>query len=90
MRHSSQLFDQSCYLSRIEVTGVKDVFIKAQIAIRGEPFDMNIVPGMTFAIEITPINAEGTFGIFLSRSYVTTEDGHRCLTPYPLDEIIVA
>jgi Xaa-Pro dipeptidase len=58
--------------------------------VRGEPFDMNIVPGMTYAIEITPINAEGTFGIFLSRSYVTTEDGHRCLTPYPPDEIIVA
>lgn len=58
--------------------------------IRADACDMNIVPGMTFSIEITPINAEGTFGIFLSRSYAMTNYGQRNLTPYPLDEIVVA
>jgi len=58
--------------------------------VRGDACDMNIVPGMTFSIEITPINAEGTFGIFLSRSYAMMENGQRNLTPYPLDEIVVA
>jgi len=58
--------------------------------VRGEPYEMEIVPGMTFSIEITPINAQGTFGIFFSRSYAMTEAGQRNLTPYPLDEIVVA
>ena len=58
--------------------------------VRGDACDINIIPGMTFSIEITPINAEGTFGIFLSRSYAMTEYGQRNLTPYPLDEIVVA
>ncbi len=58
--------------------------------VKGEPFDMTIAPGMTYSIEITPVNAEGTFGIFFSRSYAMTRNGQRNLTPYPLDEIIVA
>lgn len=57
--------------------------------VRGEPYDMNIVPGMTYSIEITPVNAAGTFGIFFSRSYAMTEAGQLNLTPYPLDEIVV-
>ncbi len=58
--------------------------------VKGEPFDMEICPGMTYSIEITPVNAEGTFGIFFSRSYAITEAGQRNLTPFPLDEILVA
>ena len=58
--------------------------------VRGEPFDMTMRPGMTYSIEITPVDAEGTFGIFLSRSYAITESGVREFTPFPLDEIIVA
>ncbi len=58
--------------------------------VRGDACDMDIVPGMTFSIEITPINLEGTFGIFFSRSYAMTSNGQRNLTPYPLDEIVVA
>ena len=58
--------------------------------VRGQPFEMNIVPGMTFAIEITPVNAEGTFGIFFARSFAMTENGQRELAPFPVDEIAVA
>lgn len=58
--------------------------------VKGEPYDMIMRPGMAYGIEITPINADGTFGIFLSRSYAITETGVEALTPYPLDEIIVA
>jgi Xaa-Pro aminopeptidase len=48
-----------------------------------------IQPGMVFSIEITPVKADGSFGIFLSRTYVITEQGHVDMTPYPLDDIIV-
>jgi len=58
--------------------------------VRGQPFEMNIVPGMTFSIEITPVNAEGTFGIFFARSFAMTENGQRELAPFPVDEIAVA
>ncbi len=58
--------------------------------VKGEAFDTLITPGMTYSIEITPVNAGGTFGIFFSRSYAMTAAGQRNLTPYPLDEIIVA
>jgi Xaa-Pro aminopeptidase len=58
--------------------------------VRAQPFEMTIAPGMTFSIEITPIEADGIFGMFFCRSYAITEDGCRELTPYPLDEILVA
>ncbi|OGO19452.1 MAG: hypothetical protein A2Z14_04200 [Chloroflexi bacterium RBG_16_48_8] len=54
------------------------------------PGDMEILPGKTYAIEITPVDAEGTFGMFMARTYVMTEDGKRDLTPFPMDEILVA
>ncbi|OGO19337.1 MAG: hypothetical protein A2Z14_01405 [Chloroflexi bacterium RBG_16_48_8] len=57
--------------------------------IRGASPEDEIRPGMTFSIEITPIKADGTFGMFLSRSYVVTEDGHIDITPYPMDELVV-
>lgn len=58
--------------------------------VKGEPYDMVMRPGMAYGIEITPVNADGTFGIFLSRSYAITESGVEALTPYPPDEIIIA
>jgi hypothetical protein len=45
---------------------------------------------MTMNVEITPINADGTFGIFLSRTFVIEQTGVRDITPYPLDGLVVA
>ncbi len=58
--------------------------------VKAQPWELTIVPGMTFAIEITPITLDGTFGMFMGRTYAITEDGQRDLTPFPMDEIIVA
>jgi Xaa-Pro aminopeptidase len=58
--------------------------------VKGEPYDMVMQPGMAYGIEITPVSADGTFGIFFSRSFAITEGGVQALTPYPVDEIIVA
>jgi Xaa-Pro aminopeptidase len=44
-------------------------------------------PGMTFSIEITPVKADGSYGMFQSRTYVLTEDGHIDVTPYPMEEM---
>ncbi len=51
---------------------------------------MVMQPGMAYGIEITPVSADGTFGIFVSRSFAITDSGVQALTPYPVDEIIVA
>jgi hypothetical protein len=40
------------------------------------------------SIEITPINSDGTFGMFMGRTYLITEDGHRQMAVYPMDELI--
>lgn len=58
--------------------------------VRADPSDMIMQPGNTFAIEITPVNADGTSGIFFARSHAITETGVLDLTPYPVDEILVA
>jgi Xaa-Pro dipeptidase len=58
--------------------------------VKGEPYDRVMAPGMAYGIEITPVSADGTFGIFLSRSFAIVEDGVQALTPYPVDEFIVA
>jgi Xaa-Pro aminopeptidase len=58
--------------------------------IKGEPYDMTMKPGMTYSIEITPVSLDGTYGIFFSRSYAITETGAQSLTPFPVDEILVA
>ena len=57
--------------------------------VKSMPGDEVIRPGNTYAIEITPINAEGTFGMFFSRTYVITEDGQKDLTPFAMNELIV-
>jgi Xaa-Pro aminopeptidase len=64
-------------------------FVRAD-RVRTEKYDMTMQPGMTYNIEITPVDKEGIFGIFYSRSFAITESGHDDLTPYPVDEILVA
>jgi len=58
--------------------------------IRAEPYETTMQPGMTYNIEITPVDSEGIYGIFYSRSFAITETGHEDLTPYDVDEILVA
>ena len=55
--------------------------------VRSSGFDATLQPGMTMNVEITPINSEGTFGMFVSRTYAINRDGTTELTPYPLDGI---
>ena len=64
-------------------------FIRAD-RVRTESYDMTMQPGMTYNIEITPVDKEGVFGIFFSRSFAITESGADDLTPYPVDEILIA
>jgi Xaa-Pro dipeptidase len=52
-------------------------------------YDRVLIPRMVVNIELTPINLEGTLGTFLSRTYAIEDDGIRCLTPYPVDDLIV-
>jgi Xaa-Pro aminopeptidase len=58
--------------------------------VKGQAYDMVMQPGATYSIEITPVNLDGTFGIFFARSFAITETGRMELTPYPLEDIIVA
>lgn len=58
--------------------------------VKAKEYEKVIAPGTAFSIEITPINRDGTFGMFMARSYVMTEKGRRDITPYPQDEILIA
>jgi Xaa-Pro aminopeptidase len=58
--------------------------------VKGQSYDMVMQPGATYSIEITPVNLDGTFGIFFARSFAITETGRMELTPFPIDDIIVA
>jgi Xaa-Pro dipeptidase len=58
--------------------------------IRAEPYELALMSGMTVNIEITPINDDGTLGIFLSRTFQVTDGEPVEMTPYPLDEFLVA
>lgn len=58
--------------------------------VKAQPYEMTLVPGMTLSIEITPISADGTYGMFMGRTYAVTESGRRELTPFPMEEILVA
>ncbi len=64
-------------------------FVRCDL-VRAESYETTMQPGMTYNIEITPVDAEGIFGIFFSRSFAITDGGHMDLTPYPIDEILVA
>jgi Xaa-Pro aminopeptidase len=58
--------------------------------IRAEPSETTMQPGSTFNIEITPVDKDGIFGIFFSRSFAITAAGADNLTPCPAEEILVA
>ena len=58
--------------------------------VKGQAYDMVMQPGATYSIEITPVSLDGTFGIFFARSFAITGSGRMELTPYPLEDIIVA
>lgn len=58
--------------------------------IRSSELDSTLRTGMTVNVEITPINAEGTFGIFFSRTFVITDGGTDELTPLPVEGLIRA
>lgn len=58
--------------------------------VAAKDYETELVPGMVVNVEATPISADGSFGSFLSRSYVITEEGADNLTPYPTGEISVA
>lgn len=64
-------------------------FVRCDL-VRAEDYETTMRPGMTYNIEITPVDSEGIFGIFFSRSFAITENGRTDLTPYPIDEILVA
>ena len=57
--------------------------------VRADEGDEEIVPRVLAMLEPTVVNAEGTFGMFLGRSYVITEDGHEQVTKFPT-ELVVA
>lgn len=67
------------------VTAGPKVFVEK---IAAKDYDRVLIPGMVVNIELTPINLEGTFGTFLSRTYAIETDGVRSLTRYPVDDII--
>ena len=58
--------------------------------ITAAPYDGVLQRGQTVNVEITPIDATGVMGIFLSRTFAITEGPPADLTPFPLDDIIVA
>ncbi len=64
-------------------------FVRAD-RVRAEAYETTMQAGMTYNIEITPVDREGIFGIFYSRSFAITDKGCRDLTPYEVDEILVA
>ncbi len=52
-------------------------------------FDKVLQPGMEIMLEPCPITADGNLGLFLGRTYVITEDGHECVSKYPLELTVV-
>ncbi|OGO20719.1 MAG: hypothetical protein A2Z14_01135 [Chloroflexi bacterium RBG_16_48_8] len=58
--------------------------------IKALPGDGLIRPGNVFCIDIAPIQADGSYGLFLTRTFVITEEGQRNLVPFPVDELAVA
>lgn len=56
--------------------------------VRASDLDRVLVPGMTVNVEITPIDAEGVYGMFMSRTFVIEESGARDITPFPRDGVV--
>lgn len=58
--------------------------------VSASPQDRMLEADQTVNIEITPIDTDGLLGVFLSRTFRVIEGGYEELTPYPLDDILVA
>jgi Xaa-Pro aminopeptidase len=58
--------------------------------VRSSGFDSTLQSGMTMNIEITPITPDGTFGMFVSRTFAIEDGGVTELTPYSLDGVSIA
>jgi Xaa-Pro aminopeptidase len=54
------------------------------------PDDRTLLADQTVNIEITPIDGDGLLGMFLSRTFRVTGGEPEELTPFPLDDILVA
>ncbi len=57
--------------------------------VEAEPYEAVLKPNMTVMLEPNPILPDGTFGIFMGRSYLITGGGYRLLTKYPLKLTVV-
>lgn len=57
--------------------------------VEAEQYESILKPNMTVMLEPNPIFPDGTFGIFLGRSYLITRNGHTLLTCYPLKLTVV-
>lgn len=51
--------------------------------------EMTLVPGVTPMLEPTAITPDGKFGIFFGRTFIITKDGHKRVTRFPLEMIVV-
>jgi hypothetical protein len=69
------------------ITAMPFIYVDRVVALPG---DENILPGKAYAIEISPVDSEGLLAMFMARTYVMTEEGKRNLTPFPMEEILVA
>lgn len=56
--------------------------------VSAKTFEGVLSEGMVMNIESTPVTADGTHGLFVSRSYAITDGEPECLTPYPLDDFL--
>lgn len=50
-----------------------------------EPFERKLQAGMVVVLRPNPIQADGRWGMGISRTYLVGEDGPACLTDYPLE-----
>jgi Xaa-Pro aminopeptidase len=93
VRKAASFFRQRGYQSRpiiLHGLGVSSEGPEVNVyGVDAEPYESLLKPNMTVMLEPNPIMPDGTFGIFLGRSYVITESGHRLLTKYPLELTVV-
>ncbi len=57
--------------------------------VRHEGYDEVLQPGMAIMLEPCPITKDGNLGMFTGRTYIITEDGHECMSKYPLELTVV-
>src|SRR3954468_1048714 len=62
------------------ITGGPHVFTDH---VDAEPFAEVLKPGMVLVVEPNPITADGSLGIFFGHTFIVTQSGHECVTPFP-------